>query len=210
MDTIKWWMIMAQTHDGSYVVMPGRDYASTDHVYATRNFPTACAALILSLKEKSLRITGREAGGSAERGVTRVPVPAARPARAIGEESRAELEQMTYVALLELSNSGQLVPLPMDLSKARAKVWLSRVEQGKKFEFSALQGSDKAVFTWDELNARDHAMLAAVVARLRRGDKTSQAVAGIYMELAGDTHMADRYYQSAGPDLAATIDSIFQ
>ncbi len=58
LDGIRWWMIMAQAHDGGYVVMPGRDYASTDHVYGTRNFPAACAALILSLKEKRLQITG--------------------------------------------------------------------------------------------------------------------------------------------------------
>ncbi len=58
LDYIKWWMIMAQTHDGGFVIMPGRDYASTDHVYGTRNLPSACAALILSLKEKKLQVTG--------------------------------------------------------------------------------------------------------------------------------------------------------
>jgi hypothetical protein len=58
LDGIRWWFIMAQAHDGGFVVMPGRDYASTDHVYGTRNLPTACAALILSLKEKRLQITG--------------------------------------------------------------------------------------------------------------------------------------------------------
>lgn len=58
LDGIRWWMIMAQAHNGGYVVMPGRDYASTDHVYGTRNLPAACAALILSLKEKRLQITG--------------------------------------------------------------------------------------------------------------------------------------------------------
>jgi hypothetical protein len=58
MQGMKWWFIMAQTHDGSYVPMPGRDYASTDHVYAGRNFPTATAALILSVKDAKLQITG--------------------------------------------------------------------------------------------------------------------------------------------------------
>lgn len=61
MDGIKWWFIMAQTHDGGFVCMPGRDYASTDHVYATRNLPTATAALILSVKERTLQITGADA-----------------------------------------------------------------------------------------------------------------------------------------------------
>ncbi|MFN3168250.1 MAG: DUF6288 domain-containing protein [Phycisphaeraceae bacterium] len=58
MQGMKWWFVMAQTHDGSFVPMPGRDYASTDHVYAGRNFPTATAALILSVKDAKLQITG--------------------------------------------------------------------------------------------------------------------------------------------------------
>lgn len=58
MDGIKWWFIMGQTHDGGFVPMPGRDYASTDHVYATRIMPSAIAALILSVKEAKLQITG--------------------------------------------------------------------------------------------------------------------------------------------------------
>lgn len=62
MDGIKWWFIMGQTHDGGFVPMPGRDYASTDHVYATRVMPSAIAALILSVKEKKLQITGASSG----------------------------------------------------------------------------------------------------------------------------------------------------
>ncbi|MGB1125216.1 MAG: DUF6288 domain-containing protein [Phycisphaeraceae bacterium] len=58
MDGIKWWFVMGQTHDGGFVPMPGRDYASTDHVYATRVMPSAIAALILSVKERKLQITG--------------------------------------------------------------------------------------------------------------------------------------------------------
>ncbi|MBT3199289.1 MAG: hypothetical protein HN350_05185 [Phycisphaerales bacterium] len=65
MDGIKWWFIMAETHDGGFVVMPGHDYASTDHVYATRNLPSATAALILSVKNRRLRITGANSTGSA-------------------------------------------------------------------------------------------------------------------------------------------------
>ena len=212
MDYIKWWMIMAQTHDGSYVVMPGRDYASTDHVYGPRHFPTACAALILATKDKRLRITGRPSNGAAPSATASRPKPAqpaARVARSIGDEAYKELYEMLYVALLELSNEKKLVQLPMDLSKARTKVWLSKVDLGPKFEFSALQGADKAVFSWEDLDADDQAMLAAVVARLRREDPVSQALAGIFMEAADNTVMADQYYKQAGPELAEKIDSIF-
>ena len=44
---------MGQTHDGGFVPMPGRDYASTDHVYATRVMPSAIAADSLG-QERSL------------------------------------------------------------------------------------------------------------------------------------------------------------
>ncbi len=68
MDQIKWWFIMAQTHDNGFVVMPGNDYASTDHVYATRNLPSATAALILSVKNRRLQITGADSpSGSANK-----------------------------------------------------------------------------------------------------------------------------------------------
>ena len=117
---------------------------------------------------------------------------------------------MLYVSLLELSNEQKLVRLPMDLSKARTKVWLSKVELGPKFEFSALQGTDKAIFGWDDMDANDQAMLAAVVARLRREDAASQAMAGLFMEVAGDTVMADGYYRQAGPDLAPMIQASFK
>ena len=216
MDYIKWWMIMAQTHDGSYVVMPGRDYASTDHVYGTRNFPTACAALILATKDRRLRITGRPADGSvapATNTTRRSSLPSKlrqRPARQIAAEARDELNEILYVSLLELSNEQKLVRLPMDLSKARSKVWLSKVELGPKFEFSAMQGSHKAVFGWEDMDADDQAMLAAVVARLRAEDPVSQAVAGIYMEAAGDVEMADNYYKKAGPEFADKINSILK
>ena len=63
MDQIKWWFIMAETHDGGFVVMPGNDYASTDHVYGTRNLPSATAALILSVSKRRLRITGAKSTG---------------------------------------------------------------------------------------------------------------------------------------------------
>jgi len=64
MDQIKWWFIMAETHDGGFVVMPGNDYASTDHVYGHRNLPTATAALILSVNKRRLQITGAESTDS--------------------------------------------------------------------------------------------------------------------------------------------------
>lgn len=57
MDGIKWWLIMAQRHDGSY----DRHYGRTDGVHGAQNLPTGTAAVIFSIKDKALRITGRPA-----------------------------------------------------------------------------------------------------------------------------------------------------
>lgn len=57
MDGIKWWLIMAQRHDGKY----DRHYGRTDGVNVARDLPTGTAAVIFSIKDEALRITGRPA-----------------------------------------------------------------------------------------------------------------------------------------------------
>lgn len=109
---------------------PGRDYASTDHVYGTRNYPTACAALILSLKEKHLQITGapqRTGAGDPARPASAV---SARPARALSPEKRALLDPARLAALAEISHAGELKPLPVSISKASSKVWPTNLALG--------------------------------------------------------------------------------
>ena len=227
MDYIKWWFIMAQTHDGSFVVMPGRDYASTDHVYGTRDFPTACAALILSVKEKRLQITGaaRHGGSTASTSTSKlnsnpspstspspskVAKPIGRPARKLTSEKKALLDEMLETALAELNHGGQLSAMPLDLSKASTKVWLSAVEKDSRLTFHAMQGESTATFAFSELSAADHAMLAALVTRLRVNDSESQVVAGVYSELAGDTVEADACYAKAGVAFITKIVDLFQ
>ncbi len=210
LDGIKWWFIMAETHNGGFVVLPGRDYASTDHVYGTRNFPTACAALILSVKEKRLRITGRSGSGAVPATGGSKLQPSKRKARALSDEKRAALDGMVRLALRELSHAKQLSQLPITLSKARTKVWLEEVDTDLRFHFRAVEGDARATFGWDELNASDHAMLAAVAARFRKDNSESQALAGVYMEAIGDVGMADLYYRKAGPDFAENINKIFE
>jgi hypothetical protein len=59
MDSIKWWFIMAETHNGGFVVMPGRDWSNDMDVYSgNRNLVSATAALILNLREPRIHITG--------------------------------------------------------------------------------------------------------------------------------------------------------
>lgn len=210
MEGIKWWFIMAQAHDGGFVVMPGRDYASTDHVYATRNFPTACAALILSVKEKRLQITGaaRATGGKSAK--TPTFGSSGRQARSLSEEKRGLLDHSLITALAELGQAGELKPLPMSLSKAETKVHLLKVGSDARLTFQNHDGGRQTSYALGELSAADHALLARLVARLKPDDAESQARAGIYLELGGDTRLADEYYKKAGSRFEPILKELFE
>jgi hypothetical protein len=209
MEGIKWWFIMAQAHDGSYVVMPGRDYASTDHVYATRNFPTACAALILSVKEQKLQITG---AGRASRvkSASATTTNGERPARQLESEKLELLDQSLIIALGELNQSGKLGTLPMDLSPAPSKVFLKSIDTGGRLAFESTDKSWNESFRLDELDEADRALLSRLVASLMPDNSEAQARAGIYMELSGKTRLADDYYRKAGPEFQAVLEELFK
>ena len=207
MDDIKWWMIMAHTHNGGYVIMPGRDYASTDHVYGTRNYPTACAALILSLKEKRLRITGAGDGGAAPVAGT---TGSARAPRTLSAEKKAMLDEALLSSLGELGRSGGLKPLAMEISKAEGKVTFAGVESDGRLTFKAVDGGASASFAFADLTAADHTLLARLLAQLRISDPEAQATAGIYLEVAGDTKTADAYYRRAGAEFASKLEGLFE
>ena len=211
LEDIKWWMIMAHTHNGGYVIMPGRDYASTDHVYGTRNFPTACAALILSLKEKRLRITGatKTSDSTSSSGQSSL-LPSARPARQLSEEKKKMLDESLLFSLAELAQSDELQALPMDLSKAATKVKFVGLEKDSKLTFQSMTGEKKASFTFEELSAKDHLLLARLLARLNPDSVEANATAGIYLEINGDTSTADIYYQKAGKEFTATLEKLFE
>lgn len=202
MEDIKWWMIMAQTHDGGFVIMPGRDYASTDHVYGTRNFPTACAALILSVKEKQLQITGAGTSGPT------AGIPAKK--KSLPSAVIEELNRSVNQSLAEFGRKGELKPLPMSLSIATTKVWLAKVETDGGLVFQVMEGSQQSTFPFAKLSPEDQALLARLVARLMPEDKEQQARAGIYMELQGDEKVAAEYYVKAGPELTKMSRALFE
>jgi hypothetical protein len=112
--------------------------------------------------------------------------------------------------LAELSQAGQLQPLPMSLSKARAKVSLVKVGSDARLTFQGQDGGAPSSFALAELDAADHVMLARLVAHLKPDDAESQARAGIYLELSGDTRAADEYYQKAGARFEPILDELFQ
>jgi len=213
MEGIRWWFIMAHTHDGGFVVMPGRDYSSTDHVYGTRVFPTGCAAVILALKERRLQITGAARGPAAKTVITTTSAPNAstgRPARELPEEKKILLDRYLVHTLAELGQADRLEPLPMSLSKTSAKVVLVKIEKDGRMTFQVQGGEKRASYGLGELSSEDRTLLSRLVARLKPEDAEAQAMAGIYLELGGDTGLADEYFKKAGEGLAPVIDGVFK
>ena len=98
----------------------------------------------------------------------------------------------------------------MDLSKAHSKVWLAKVESDGRLTFQAIEGDKQASFAFGDLGTADHALLSRLVARLRPDDTEAQARAGIYMELSGNTDVADEYYEKAGAGFKETLDDLFE
>jgi len=53
-------------------------------------------------------------------------------------------------------------------------------------------------------------MLSRLVAHLKPADARSQAKAGIYLKLSGDTRAADEYYQKAGARFEPILNELFR
>ncbi|MFK7910630.1 MAG: hypothetical protein AB8F34_08505, partial [Akkermansiaceae bacterium] len=133
-----------------------------------------------------------------------------RKARPLADDRRALLDKGLIRALAELSLAEELKPQPINVSKARSKVWLAKVEGNTKLTFQAMVGDKQAIFDFPDLTTKDHATLAKLVAHFRPENKEALAAAGIYSEITGDTKSADAYYEKAGSDVKAQIDKLFE
>lgn len=56
----------------------------------------------------------------------------------------------------------------------------------------------------------DHALLSRLVARMRPEYPEAHAMAGIYLELSGDTRLADEHFQKAGEGITETLRTLFE
>lgn len=56
----------------------------------------------------------------------------------------------------------------------------------------------------------DHALLSRLVTRMRSEDPEAHAMAGIYLELSGDTRLADEHFQKAGAEITEILGSLFE
>lgn len=214
LDYMKTFLILSETHNGGLILQPwGRDRpgSNSDVSYGPRTLTTASGAILLALGKKKLRITGAGTSSTmADAGPTSRLQNLTRKARAMSEENATMLDTALLTALGELSHAGELQPLPVTLSKARTKVRLAKVETDGKLTFQAMTGDKQASFPFDELSLDDHAVLALLVARHRPSDEEAQASAAMFMERAGNTRVADEYYEKISEELREQLNGLFE
>jgi hypothetical protein len=210
-DYMKTFLILSEAHNGGLILQPwGRDRpnSNSDVSYGPRILPTATGAILLALGKKHLQITGvgNEGGEPAPSGTAST----GRKARTLPAEAVSMLNAALLGSLGELSHSGKLEAVPMAISKARTDVWLAKVESDGKLVFQAMQGEKQASFAFADLTKEDLALLSRLVARYRPDDGEAQAAAGLYMELTGDTKIADEYFEKAGEELTEKLGELFE
>jgi hypothetical protein len=236
MDYNKWWFIMMQTHEGSYMTCPNRDKADQDAGYGPYNMPTANAAIILALPRRQLQITGADgtAGGyatsssssstasSKSKPVAKpvaqpvatpvdVPVatPAVRKARKLLPKKLAILDAALLRALAALSETGQLTPVPLKMSFTKAKIQLKSINGKEELEFQPAGGGSAAKVRWSDMGPADRATLAMLVAHLKDDSEDAKAMAGVYMENLGKLDQAEEYYTEAGAESRKKFEALF-
>lgn len=133
-----------------------------------------------------------------------------RPARHTTEGLRAKADRVLLDALARLAAKAPPRPAPFVLSATRYPVTLiSAATNGTLVcEAQTAQGARTATFTFNALTPSDRAALATLVSQ-SAGDSGSHALAGFYLELAGDTADADRHFRQAGDATAREIAKLF-
>lgn len=218
LDQVKWWFIMQECHDGGYFILPDRDRDTNgDPHYGARNLPTANAAIIFALPRHSLQITGADSSapvtatrpGAKSRTAVSTQKPVLRKARKLPTERIASLDKALQNTLVKMSEGGELKPVPVILSKTRAKIWLAKAGSDGTLTFQLIDGDQTAEFKMEELTTGDRVSLSVLVATLLATSKDAQAMAGVYMEAIGRVTDADSYYEKAGKESCQKFEKLF-
>jgi hypothetical protein len=138
---------MMRCHDGSFVLLPGRDYADDGYYMASRYHPTATMALTLGLSYPKLRIEGVEAS-----------IPGVNPAALKGKMDaayKAIVEKAYRKAALALAK-----PRPEDAELS--KVMMSHIDSQWQAAITGLEAVE---------TSGDIMKLEAEVARLKNAFK---------------------------------------
>lgn len=215
MDDMKWWLNITRCHNGGWYFEPKIDTEANEY---ERIHMTAAAILMLNapLRELYVNGKGRTDPGVRRSAVTRSdpatpvePVKPARNARTLTPERRKVLDSALKAALVKMSESNELKPVPIAISLTRARVWLKEMGGDGNLTFQVAGGTQTASFKWDDLSAADYATLSLLLANLKADSSDAQAMAGVYMESIGKMDEADNYYKKAGETSAGKLQKLF-
>lgn len=219
LDYAKTWIVLSEPHDGQGLVdQPfGCQRNATCSISRDRTAYTHTAILLLSLPRRNLLITGADTDAPQEKtdtGLRRPSTwptePAVRPARRLSPARRTRIDGALLRILTALDEKDALKRVPLRISVTRSQVWLAQADEGGELVFRLVEGEHAAAVPWTDLVAADRATLALLVATLRPDSQDAQALAGVYLELAGRVPQADRYYEKAGETSSAKFEQLFE
>lgn len=90
------------------------------------------------------------------------------------------------------------------------KFRLVKVASDAHLTFQPDSAGEPLVVLFSDLAESDRALLSRLVARLNPTSGEAQILAGIQMELAGETTLADDYYRQAGQAFKPMLDALFE
>jgi len=136
------------------------------------------------------------------------PMPAVVRAKKPKANSIAAIDAKVLKKLAALTETGTLPRMPIRISKTRATVALVKASKDGTLTFSA--GGKEADFKFTELTLRDRATITLALAKAEPEKKALRGIVGFYMECAGSASRAQKYYDQAGPDIAAKLRALFE
>jgi len=152
---------MMRCHDGSFVLLPGRDYADDGYYIASRYHPTATMALTLGLNYPKLRIEGVEASipgvnpaaltGKMDAAYKAIVEKAYRKAALALAKPRPEDEELAKAMLGYIDSQWQAAMAGLEAVEAGGHILKLEAEVARlKNAFKGIEGFDQKIKRFDE------------------------------------------------------------
>ena len=109
-----------------------------------------------------------------------------------------------------MSDQGELQPIPLTISKTRAKIWLVNADSQGALKFQIIKGQKQASFNFNGLKPADHRVLVRLIAALRGDSQEAQAIAGLFLNSSGNRLLAASYFKKTSQEAVQKIVSSLQ
>ena len=226
LDYTKTWIILSESHDGEGLIdQPfGCQRNSTCSIALNRTAYTHVALMILGIPNRNLLITGADydqpAPMMASTGGSRTGKPSRKPqvmsrsiltpkTRSMPSEKKEILDRALHRTIEAVCKKETLKTVPLSLSVATQKMWLSGIDDKRRLMFRELTEDKQMEFEWEDFTDDDKALLAKLVAAYVNDSTDAQAMAGAYMEIVGDFYGARKFYSKSDNDSRKKFNALF-